>query len=427
MLMNMAHATPVRSDDGSTGLPLEAPLCRAYENPGGVLVGPGHRDYRLPLDPCQQHRRCWLRPVRLSAGATIGIVMLASGLVPTCGVVGAVSDGHPRAADPGVPDDRTSSGALTVEPQLLELTGPAAHSFAEISGMAWKGDSLIVLPQYPTRFADSGELGFFILTRSEILAALDGHTKGPITPQQVTCRAPGLSRIVRGFDGLEALGLLGNRCYLTVEAAEDTMMAGYLVSGRYDAVQGEIIIDMERLTAIPLGLNIPNIAEEALLIAGDEIITMSEANGRNVNPQPVAKRFSPDLEFLGTLPLPQIEFRVTDATSIDDEGRFWVINYLYPPDRAILDPSTDPEPPADPAAEWDPDACIERLLELRLVRGGPSGDHIERTATPPIYLTLQSDGKCRNWEAIARLDDRGFLLMTDKYPTTLLAFVPYEF
>ncbi len=25
-----------------------------------------------------------------------------------------------------------------------------------------------------------------------------------------------------------------------------------------------------------------------------------------------------------------------------------------------------------------------------------------------------------------RLEGRGFLLMTDKYPTTLLAFVPYE-
>ena len=26
-----------------------------------------------------------------------------------------------------------------------------------------------------------------------------------------------------------------------------------------------------------------------------------------------------------------------------------------------------------------------------------------------------------------RLDDRGFLIMTDKYPTTLLAFVPWDF
>jgi hypothetical protein len=34
------------------------------------------------------------------------------------------------------------------------------------------------------------------------------------------------------------------------------------------------------------------------------------------------------------------------------------------------------------------------------------------------------DGQyARNWEAIARLDDVGFLLATDKYPETIFAFV----
>jgi len=30
----------------------------------------------------------------------------------------------------------------------------------------------------------------------------------------------------------------------------------------------------------------------------------------------------------------------------------------------------------------------------------------------------------RNWEGIVRLDNRGFLLATDKFPTTILGFVP---
>ncbi|MDX2472862.1 MAG: hypothetical protein QNL91_04080, partial [Candidatus Krumholzibacteria bacterium] len=105
---------------------------------------------------------------------------------------------------------------------------------------------------------------------------------------------------------------------------------------------------------------------------------------------------------------------------------FWVINYSYPAERAKLDPAPDPELLrfGDPDT-FDAETCVERLLELRIVRTCLRGDYIERTDTPPVNLTLRPDGQCRNWEAAVRLDERGFLLMTDKYPGTLLAFVPY--
>ncbi len=66
---------------------------------------------------------------------------------------------------------------------------------------------------------------------------------------------------------------------------------------------------------------------------------------------------------------------------------------------------------------------MERLLELRLTED----DRIVRTETPPINLKPTPGQDCCNWEALVRLDDRGFLLMTDKYPGTLLAFVPNPF
>jgi len=318
--------------------------------------------------------------------------------------------------------------ATTVTPVMLELSGPLADGRAEVSGMTWKGDTLVVMPQDPTLFAGEGQMGFFVMTRSQIVAAIDGTAAGPTQPHQVNCQAPGLSRIVKGFDGLEAMGLLGDRCYMTVEAKEDTTMSGYLVCGHYDMVNNEVVMDMTRLTAIPMGLNIPNISEETIVIDGEQIITISEANGSNVNPRPVGKIFNPELDFQGTIALPNIEYRVTDATAVDDDKTFWVINYYYPPERAKLDPAPDPELAkfGDPAA-FDPDACIERLLELRIVRTCRQGDYIERTETPPVNLATLPDNECRNWEAMVRLGDRGFLLMTDKYPGTLLAFVPYAF
>ena len=318
--------------------------------------------------------------------------------------------------------------ALTIEPLLLEIAGPLADPRAEVSGMTWKGDTLVVLPQDPTLFAGAGQLGFFVMSRSEIIAAIDGQSDGPITPRQVTCQAPGLSRIIKGFDGMEAMGLMGNRCYMTVEAKDDSAMAGYLVCGHYDMVNNEVVMDMTRLTAIPMGLNIPNIAEETIIIDDRQVITLSEANGRNVNPTPQGKVFDAEIGFLGTIPLPNIEYRVTDATAVYDEKRFWVMNYYYPPEKQKLKPAPDEELVkfGDPGS-FDPDACVERLLELQIVRGGPDGDYIKRTNTPPVNLVTLPDRVCRNWEAVVRLGDRGFLLMTDKYPGTLLAFVPYDF
>ena len=49
---------------------------------------------------------------------------------------------------------------------------------------------------------------------------------------------------------------------------------------------------------------------------------------------------------------------------------------------------------------------------------------ITRIDQPPIQLQLLPDD-LRNWEGIVRLDDRGFLIVTDKFPETILGFVPY--
>jgi hypothetical protein len=52
-----------------------------------------------------------------------------------------------------------------------------------------------------------------------------------------------------------------------------------------------------------------------------------------------------------------------------------------------------------------------------------SANGIALTDTSPVLLTLVTDVS-RNWEGLAFLEGRGFLLMTDKFPETILAFVP---
>jgi len=347
----------------------------------------------------------------------VGILLL--GCVPALAAGGSGDFG-----DSG--DLQPAARARVVDPVLIPITGPIADRQAEISGMTWMGDTLVVLPQDPTVFAAGDNLGFFAFKRSTLEAAiaalLAGESVVPLEPHRAECHAPGLSRVIRGFDGLEAMAIVGDACYMTVEAKEDTAMAGYLVCGHYDMVNETVRVDMTRLTGIPLGLNIHNIAEESILIDGERIITLSEANGANLTDDPRAKVFNLATDYQGSLPFPQIEYRVTDATALDADGRFWVVNYFFPPERAKLQPADDPEVARHGTVDGvTAETCVERLLELRL-----QGDEIVRTDTPPIYLALDPDG-CRNWEAIVRLGDAGFLLMTDKYPGTLFAFVPDPF
>lgn len=329
--------------------------------------------------------------------------------------------GSALAVDDGVGKVHPARQARTVDVSLLPLSGPLADPRAEVSGLTWKDDTLVILPQFPEIFGKNDFLGFFTLEKTDILACLKTSGSTALQPTMVDCQAAGLMRMISGFDGLEAMGIMGDRVYMTVEAEEDTSMAGYLVCGHFKMVENQVSIDMTRLSSIPMGVNIPNVAEESMIIAGDKVITFSEANGCNITTDPRAKIFDKVISYLGSIPFPTIEYRVTDATALDEDGRFWVINYFYPGDKGKLKPGPDAEVEKFGIPEgWSEGECVERLLELRLV----DGKRIVRTETPPINLRLSTGGGCRNWEAVVRLDDSGFLLMTDKYPGTLLAFVP---
>ncbi len=297
----------------------------------------------------------------------------------------------------------------------IPLSGPVAKRDAEISGLAWYGDYLVLLPQYPGRFGDH----LFALAKQDIIDFLDGALSGPLSPQPIPLIAPALTRI-DGYEGLEAIAFLGDRAFVTIETSPGPGMMGYLVGGRIAPDLSEIRLDTEHLVPIEPQARISNFSDEAILAWDDVIATLYEANGANVNPAPVAHRFDLDLTPLGEIPFPNIEYRITDATALDDDGYFWAINYLFPGEIAKLDPAPDPLVAAyGVGATHAAGPVVERLVKFQYTAAG-----IKLAAVQPVQLHLLADGEARNWEGIARLDERGgFLLATDKFPTTILAFV----
>ena len=64
---------------------------------------------------------------------------------------------------------------------------------------------------------------------------------------------------------------------------------------------------------------------------------------------------------------------------------------------------------------------VERLVAMRW-----TGSGVELIDTAPIQLEMtrpRNPAAARNWEGLVRLGDDGFLVVTDKYPTTLLAYI----
>jgi len=311
-----------------------------------------------------------------------------------------------------------------VEVQLIPLPGPASLPDAQLSGMAWHGNTLVLLPQYPVPDKDDTVTVLFAIERDALLAVIDGHERGPLTPRPISLPAAELEALKKqlpGWEGFEAIAFSEGRVFASVEARDAQGMKSYLLSGTVDPELTALRLDTSTVAVVrpPPGTHLDNLAEEALVVTPQQVLTLFEANGEALNPAPKAHAFSLDLQPRDPLTFPHVEYRITDASPPDAQGRFWAINYFYPGD-------TEMDVSREPLAErygWGTTHTrqkqVERLLRFQLSEGA-----ITLVDEPPVYLKLREDGKARNWEALAVLEGRGLLLATDTFPETFLGFVP---
>jgi hypothetical protein len=285
----------------------------------------------------------------------------------------------------------------------IRLTRPAASGDSEFSGLAWYGETLVLLPQFPDGF-------LYTLDKATILATIG--TSNTIEPTTIPFRVNG-ELDIEGFQGYEAIAFYENTVYLTIESASDGRMHSHLISGTVS--ETGIEIDVSTLVEIPQPVSVGNKADESIIMVDAQPMTLLEWNSA-ANTNPVAHLFAPESATFTEIPFPSIPYRVTDATTIDEQGRFWVINYLSPVDGSRRDTGLLEQ--LNYRGTHRLYGHIERLLELQLV-----DDEIVLLDDVPLYLQLADEA--RNWEGIVRLDDLGFLLITDSYPKTILAFVPF--
>jgi len=314
---------------------------------------------------------------------------------------------------------QTRDGEVALEEQpvtQIMLSGPITDGKAELSGLAWVGDNLVLLPQYPNVFDESGDGFLYYIPKAEIIAYLDGTSQAALEPHPIQLVAPDLTDQIRNYQGFESIGFSGQRAFLTIESGEGANMQGYLISGVLSPDLGVLLLDTSQLTEISPQAKSENHTDESILVLEDKIITFYEVNGEAVVADPVAHVFDYDLNSLGTVPMVNLEYRLTD-TALASANEFWGIDYFFPGDTDLL-PESDPVLKAFGMGKSQVDhAQVERLVKFQY-----SDSEITFVNTPPVLLTLENDA--RNWEGLVVLGERGFLMATDKFPSTILAFVP---
>jgi hypothetical protein len=300
----------------------------------------------------------------------------------------------------------------------LRLEGPAARDDAELSSLTRDGERVILLPQYPMRFAAEGHLGaLFVLDETDVDAAIGG-ARGALRPRPLWLDGD-VSAYRAGFEGFEAIALDGDDVWLTVEAKGEARMRSLVLHGRIDRDANTIRLDAEPFAVWDGQTPIGNAGPEGAFVDREHrLVVLDEANGAQVAPHAQVRVVGLEPGAQQTAPMATLEYRVTDATTLGEDGLVWALNYLWPGSAAKYRPAPDAvaaayPPPADHRAAEH----VERVVPLRW-----DGASLKVAAdVAPLWLPLVPD-RPRNWEGIARFGS-GFLVATDQHPSTQLAWI----
>ena len=296
----------------------------------------------------------------------------------------------------------------------IKLSGLITDRDQEVSGMDWYQDKLFLLPE---------NLGGFLFTipKVEILNSIKSNEKVPITPKQTRFKTPDYKNLINGFDGFEAIAFNGNEIFISIEAEHNGKMNSYIIWGNINPSTLDVNIDKDHLKWVDTPIQLDNISYESLLTYRDDVLMLYEANGSNLQQDAQQAVFTPSNENIAYMSFTNVEYRITDATKIDASNKFWSINYFWPGDKKLLNPGRDRILGKVRAGKSHSNSdAVERLIEFEI-----KDDKITTSDKEPIQLVLDEKAS-RNWESIVRLDDKGLLIATDKYPKMILGFVPFK-
>lgn len=296
----------------------------------------------------------------------------------------------------------------------IPLSGLITNPKQEISGLDWYGNDLVLLPENLEGF-------LYMISRPDIYASINSVSPSSIEPKKTPFITPDYSKSIPGFEGLEAIAFNGDNVYITLEVEDEKTMRGYLAWGTIDPISLKVTLPEENLMELETPIQVNNMTYESLLIHNGKLILIYEAQGRNLQKSVWQFQVSLTDFSVSKIDFPHVEYRITDVSRLDDQDKFWAINYHWPGDAKRLNPA--PDSIAIKFGEGESHQqldAVERIVEFEMFE-----NKIQFSGREPIQIQLDADAS-RNWEGIVRLDELGFLIATDKYPVMILGFIPFK-
>lgn len=297
------------------------------------------------------------------------------------------------------------------------LSGEAGNKKLEMSGLTWAGETLLLMPQYPNL-----DEPILYGVHNSVIKDRINNPQIPINSEEYSMQLNNLVDLVPGFQGFEAVCYVRGKLYFLIEAEVNRSMSSYLVSSIINKKEKTINFLTEKLIKIDVPSKIHNMAFESLLYTRKSLWALFESNGLKANPEPTINTFSLELKPKTKFTFPNVEYRITDFTAVDKNGRFWAINYFWPGYRKYISPEDDIYVQKYGKGETHQKyEHVERLLEFQITDRG-----VIRSDKRPVEIELEKNNP-RNWEGLVKLDDLGFLIISDEHPETIFAFIPYLF
>jgi hypothetical protein len=305
----------------------------------------------------------------------------------------------------------------------------------EYSGLALYHNRLYLLPQYGSNPDKSLQGAFFLYSLH--LDSLHRVLKGKGAPPELThyrkLRVRNLEQlpaaIQKEYEGFEALVIVGNQVFLTMETVDSSLNC-YLLAGRLDTARSEVVIDTARVRSLPRFSFVHNAGFEALtfLPAQNKLLALDEFNASGYG----SKGYLLDTALTGApqiVDVPTLYFRLTDIAAADSSvyalNYYWNGDYTYylkncmvgGEEKAVAaTPDIQEQVRAQAGYLSDPNTCYTRIVKL-----GPG-------PTPHWEQVKKLETACsgNNWEGLVVLES-GFLLISDanrsKRLKTTLVFI----
>ena len=289
------------------------------------------------------------------------------------------------------------------------LEGSILNPKEEISGLDWYKEHLFLLPENQNNY-------LYVISKEKIYNSLNSSNKIKILPKKNNFIAPDYKKSIEGFEGFESIAFHNDNFFITIEAKENNVMKSYIIWGEIDPKSFTMKSKEGNILEVKTPVQIKNMTYESALIHKGIALFLYEANGKNLQDDVFQKALSLKDYSISNVRFPNIEYRITDATKVDANNKFWAINYYWPGDKKYLNPTKDYLNKIPKSSDK-----VERIVEFEI-----KSSEIVFSGSKPIEFKLD-DKNSRNWEGLVRLDNKGFLIATDKYPEMLLAFVEYKY